>query len=271
MKVRVESLHDGYDGIAEHYDRHWSVHVREPQQRLTRELSLRRGERCADLGCGPGLDTIEMLRAVTPGEVVAVDSSQHMLQIAQRRAHSAGMQLSLQREEAGAFIDAMTPHSYDVITLRFCLGYLDWRRELPRLPPALRPGGRIGLLTILATSAPQAYAAYEEMVQALGLPTVVRSAPSSLSEIEALMREGGGELQTGFTHSFRLHFATGEQLAHFLRDTGIASHPLIDQLGAEAAAMLWARFAEVVEAQRSVDGIPLDFDLAGVVATRRDG
>jgi ubiquinone/menaquinone biosynthesis C-methylase UbiE len=270
METRAESIHVTYDGIAMDYDQHWSVHVREPQQRLTRELALRPGLRCADLGCGPGLDTVEMLRAVAPGQVVAVDNSQVMLITAQQRARAAGLELTLCREEAGAFITAMTERSYDVISLRFCLGYLDWSSLLPRLPLALRAGGRLGLLTILSTSAPQAYAAYETMVRSIGLPSVVRSAPASLSEMEELLRASGATLQSGWTHSFRLMFSSGDQLARFLRDTGLATHPLLDQLSDIAATALWQRFAEVVEWQRTAEGIPLDFDLAGLIATRSD-
>jgi ubiquinone/menaquinone biosynthesis C-methylase UbiE len=270
METRAESIHMAYDGIAVDYDQHWSVHVREPQQRLTHELALRRGQRCADLGCGPGLDTVEMLRAVAPGQVVAVDSSQVMLLTAQQRARAAGLELTLSCEEAGAFIAAMPEHSYDVISLRFCLGYLDWSALLPRLPLALRAGGRIGLLTILSSSAPQAYAAYEIMVSSLGLPSVTRSAPASLAEIEELLRASGATVQSAWTHSFRLMFASGEQLARFLRDTGLATHPLLDQLSDIAATALWRRFAEIVEWQRTPEGIPLDFDLAGLIATRGD-
>jgi ubiquinone/menaquinone biosynthesis C-methylase UbiE len=270
MKTRAESIHVAYDGIAVDYDQHWSVHVRGPQQRLTRELALSRGQRCADLGCGPGLDTVEMLCAVAPGQVVAVDSSQVMLTTAQQRARAAGLALTLRCEEAGAFITAMTERSYDVISLRFCLGYLDWATVLPRLPLALRAGGRIGVLTILSTSAPQAYAAYEVMVSSLGLPSVARSAPASLSEIKDLLHASGATVQTSWTHSFRLMFSSGAQLGRFLRDTGLATHPLLDQLSDIAAAALWERFAEIVEWQRTPEGIPLDFDLAGLIATRSD-
>jgi ubiquinone/menaquinone biosynthesis C-methylase UbiE len=258
-----------YDRISEAYDQLWSVHVREPQERLTRELRLTPGLRCVDLGCGPGLDTIEMLRAVWPGEMLAVDCSLPMLHSVQQRARAENLTVAIRCEEAGAFAAAMPPDSYDVISSRFCLGYLDWRSILPRLPITLRAGGRIGLLTILSSSAPQAYAIYEQMVKTLGLPAVSRSAPGSLSEMEMSLAAGGAETQVSWTHSFRLQFATGEQLAGFLRDSGVASHPLLDQLQTSVATALWRRFAELAERERSSDGIALDFDLAGLVATRR--
>ena len=77
-----------YDRIAAAYDDRWSRHMREPQDRLTQGLHLFRGARCADLGCGTGIETVEMLKQVTPGEVVGVDSSEEMLRAARARVAS---------------------------------------------------------------------------------------------------------------------------------------------------------------------------------------
>jgi hypothetical protein len=87
-----------------------------------------------------------------------------------------------------------------------------------------------------------------------------------LQDIQTRLREVGADVRTGWQHTFRLTFETGEKVARFLRETGIASHPLLEQLPANAAELLWRRFAEEVEIYRGAQGIPLDFELAGVVA-----
>lgn len=266
MKTRPESP-AAYDDLVEEYDETWSIHVGAPQQRLTRELQLRPGLRCADIGCGTGTETVEMLRATAPGEMVAVDCSALMLRAAQLRAHDAGLSLTLERCDAATFI--AEARGFDVVSLRFCLGYLDWRALLPRMPQMVKPGGRLGMLTILATSAPQAYEAYEQMIRGMRLPAVQRSAPESLTEIEEALAETGCEFEAQWLHSFRLLFATGQELARFLSRSGLASHPLLDQLPQDALAMLWGRFAEILESQRTPSGIPLDFDLGGFVARVR--
>jgi ubiquinone/menaquinone biosynthesis C-methylase UbiE len=266
MKAGQQATAMSYDQIANDYDQQWSVHVRVPQQRLTEELRLVPGLRCVDLGCGTGVDTLDMLRLVAPGEVVAVDCSEGMLEVAHERARAARLSLSLQREDATTFLEGAEPQSYDVLSLRFCLGYLDWRTLLPKLPKLLRPGGRVGILTILATSAPQAYEVYDSMIAQLGLPRVTRSAPDSLAIVQKLLRLGGARPESGWTHPFRLYFGTGQQVSSFLQESGIASHPLLAQLSPVAAAALWQRFGELIEAYREPGGIPLDFEVAGLVA-----
>ena len=61
-----------YDNIADLYDVQWSRHVRRPQLRLTRGLLLRPGMRCADLGCGTGVDTLDMAQESSNDMLVAI-------------------------------------------------------------------------------------------------------------------------------------------------------------------------------------------------------
>jgi ubiquinone/menaquinone biosynthesis C-methylase UbiE len=266
MMHRAQPSAAAYDQIANDYDRTWSAHVREPQQRLSRELELEPGLRCADLGCGTGIDTLEMLEAVAPGEVVAVDLSSVMLSTVTERAALCGRALTTRCMDFAEFIASEPSASYDVVTLRFSLGYLDWRSLLPTLPRLLAPGGKLGLLTILSTSAQQAYTVYEQMVAELGLPNIQRSAPRTVGEIADGLRAGRALVESSWVSSFRLEFAGGEQLAGFLRESGIASHPRIDQLPPQVAQLMWGRFAQLAEGQRVGGRIPLDFQLGGVIA-----
>ena len=122
MRHTLARIQAAYDQIASNYDTQWSVHVEEPQRRLTRELQLAPGQRCADLGCGTGLDTLDMSRLVAPAEVVAVDCSPAMLDSAQRRARAAGLTLAVHCQGADDFIAVSADGTFDVVSLRFCLG-----------------------------------------------------------------------------------------------------------------------------------------------------
>ncbi|HET6336489.1 MAG TPA: methyltransferase domain-containing protein [Polyangiales bacterium] len=267
MQNNVELMRVAYDRIVADYDSRWSVHVAEPQRRLTRELRLLPGDRCADLGCGTGIDTLELLKLATPGEVVAVDCSPGMLDTARTRAQTAGFPLTTRCEGADEFIAHAEAASFDVISLRFCLGYLDWRTALPRAARLLRAGGRIGILTILANSAPQAYTTYKHMVSELGLPDVPLTALTSLDPITERLAAGGTVIESAWQHDFRLEFESGEQLASWLQTSGIATSPALPGIPTAAVQALWRSFAERLEAFREGDIVPLDFHLAGVVAS----
>lgn len=270
MRTSIELMQAAYDQIAEDYDRR-SAYLRAPQRRLTAALGLTKGLRCADLGCGTGLETLDMLQCVAPGEVVAVEPSAGMLEAAERRAHAAGLALTTCCRGAEEFVAEADAGSFDVITLRFCVGYLDWRATLPSLPRLLRPRGRIGLLTNLASSAHQAYATYQEMVRELGLPDVAITAPPSLALIEEQLKRGGAQIDTSWTHRFRLWFSSGSEMASWLRESGLATHPALQALPSALAEALWQRFAERIEARREQEGLPLDLAFAGVVASPSNG
>ena len=266
MRTSIELMQAAYDQIADDYDRR-STYMRAPQHRLTAALRLTPGLRCADLGCGTGLETVDMLQRVTPGEVVAVDCSTGMLEAAMRRAREARLSLTPSCHGADEFIAATPANSFDIVTLRFCVGYLEWRNTLPTLPRILRPGGRIGLLANLADSARQAYAIYRDMITDLGLPEVPITAPPSVASLEASLREGGAVIDESWTHKFRLWFSSGEEMASWLRESGLATPPTLHELPIELAQALWQQFAVRIESSREANGLPLDLSFAGIVAS----
>ena len=182
MQNPTRTIAEAYDRIAEHYDLQWSARVRGPQRRLTEGLGLSAGMRCADLGCGTGVDTLDMAQRVAPTEVVAVDCSLAMLEALARRAQHAGLHITACHQGAEEFIATAHTGSYEVLSLRFCLGYFDWPSVLARLPPLLAAGGRVGILTILSSSAPQAYETYQGMMQELCLPQAPLTALDSLEQ-----------------------------------------------------------------------------------------
>jgi ubiquinone/menaquinone biosynthesis C-methylase UbiE len=257
-----------YDQIAAGYDERWSVHIRAPQQRLTRELRLVSGMHVADLGCGTGVDTLEMAKLTAPQPVVAVDCSQKMLDEAQVRARARGLSLRTVCADAEGFVASADPESFDALSLRFCLAYLPWRDITPRLARLLRPEGRLGILTNLSTSTPQALAAYRSMVDELNVPDIAMPVPGSLAELTNSLGQADLCLEHQWTHSFQLWFATGSEIAAWLKESGFITHPTLSGAPEAVQHALWAAFAERIERFREPDGICLDFELAGVVAAR---
>ncbi|WP_424984729.1 methyltransferase domain-containing protein [Microbulbifer sp. S227A] len=100
------------------------------------------GERIVDLGCGNGLLTLELSRAVGPsGRVLGVDASEDMLRAARDRC--AGRDnVALMPGHAGAM--PLAEHSADKAVSLQVFEYLDdLRPALSDLHRVLRPAGRV--------------------------------------------------------------------------------------------------------------------------------
>lgn len=270
LRETTEAEQLPYDRIAEGYDDRWTPHVREPQARLTADLRLRKGERVLDLGCGTGVDTLEMLKQVAPGEVVAVDSSPAMLRTAVSRAEAASFSLTPLCSPAEEVVARLSESSFDVVSVRFCLAYLPWNETLTRLGSLLRPRGRVGLLTNLASSTPQAWKVYTRMSEELEIPCIVPPVPASIGEISELLARGGLETEETWHHRFRIWFSSGLAAVEWMRESGYATHPELERFEPALIEMLSNAFGERLERQfGEPEGVPLDFELAGVIAVRR--
>ncbi len=260
-----------YDRVAAAYDDLWSKHVAEPNARLTRGLALKRGERLGDLACGTGVFTLDMARLTAPGETIGVDYSEGMLAAARERATAAGVRLSLVHAKAEDFLERCAPASLDVVSCRFLLAYVDWKDMLPRVGRVLRSGGRVAVLTSLSTSIPQAHQLYQQFMDAFGATTTQfeTPVPDSGAEVVAALEKGGLVTKDVWDYRIRLWFDNGMQAAHWMRESGYATHPSLGPVSEDALASLEQLFAAGMESFREPQGIPLDLVVAGVIAEKR--
>lgn len=285
-----------YDKVADGYDHLWSRHVAAPNARLTRGLRLRKGERLADLACGTGVYTVEMAHKVAPGEVVAVDYSEGMLASARERAEAEGLALTLVHAKAEDFVAGAGSASFDVVSCRFALAYIDWNEVLPRMGRLLRRGGRVGVLTSLSRSCPQfldlfdryrgsffaawklykhsggsfaqAWRFYSRMKGIFGDAHFIM-VPDTTDNAAERLAEGGLDVTETWTDRMRLWFDSGRASVAWMRDSGYVTHPSVARVTPEGLRFLEALFAEGMETFREERGIPLDLVIGGVIAERR--
>lgn len=103
------------------------------------------GDRVLDLGIGPGVSGIELLRASPRTRVVGIDASSTMLRRARANGAAAGVSLALVRGDAAclpfgdATYDGATGHSF-LYLLR------DGERVLREVHRVVRPGGAVAFL-----------------------------------------------------------------------------------------------------------------------------
>jgi ubiquinone/menaquinone biosynthesis C-methylase UbiE len=284
-----------YDKVADGYDELWSRNVAGPNDRLTRQLVLSRGDRVADLACGTGLFSIDMARRVTPGDVVGVDCSEGMLAAARERADDAGLPLSLVHARAEDFVARAAGGSFDVVSLRFALAYLDWNDVLPRMARLLRPGGRVGILTSLSGSIPQfaelyhrfrkspepawklfrhtrlnlsdTWRIFRQLRETFGEPRFI-AVPDTIEQVATRLEAGGVRRQHLWTETIRLWFSSGREAVEWVVQSGYVTHHSLQYLGPLARSFVEALFSAGIEEYREARGIPLDLLVGGVVAGR---
>lgn len=237
-----------------------------------------------------------MARRNAPGEVVAVDYSEGMLAAARARAEDAGLSLTLVHSRAEEFIARSSPASFDVVSLRFVLAYIDWHEVLPRTGRLLRAGGRVGVLTSLTTSVPQFYQLFDRFRGSfepvwklykhcrMDIPETWKmfrrlretfadgrfiAVPGSAETVAALLSRGGLVPTDTWTETIRLWFDSGDAAVDWIRNSGYATHPALDHVGPKAVRFLENLFAAGMETFREQKGVPLDLVIGGVVAEKR--
>jgi ubiquinone/menaquinone biosynthesis C-methylase UbiE len=284
-----------YDRVADAYDDLFYGHVAGPNARMTRELGLVPGERVADLACGTGAVTVDMAHRVAPAEVVGVDWSEGMLAGARQRAREENVRLHLVHARAEDFVMRAEAHSFDVVSMRFVLTYLDWQAVLPRLGRLLRPGGRVGLMTSFSTSIPQfielyhrfrkspgpawklfqhtnrnlgqTWRIYRQLRETFGEPGFI-TVPESTSDVARSLAAGGLRPTLAFTERVRLWFDSGAEAVGWMHDSGYVTHPSLHHVSPVALRFLQSLFAAGMETFREKPGVPLDLVVGGVIARR---
>lgn len=111
---------------------------------LTRTVEIAAGERVLDVACGTGNAAIPAAQA--GGEVVGLDLTPELLDVAQKRADAVGVEVDLQVGDAEGlpFEDA----SFDVVLSTFgCMFAPRHEVVAGELARVLRPGGRLGIVS----------------------------------------------------------------------------------------------------------------------------
>ena len=104
------------------------------------------GARMADIGCGPGLITIELAEiAGSNGTVAAVDREEDAAATARALLHERGFD-KVEVRVADAWATGLPERSFDVVTLRHVLAHntiADQTRILRHIATLLAPGGTV--------------------------------------------------------------------------------------------------------------------------------
>ncbi len=114
-----------------------------------------------DIGCGPGLQTLELARRTT-GKIVAVDTHQPFLDTLQQRAQAAGLSERISLENASMFALTYQPNSFDALWSEGAIYIIGFEKGLREWRPLLKPGGYVAVTEIswLKPNPPQEVLSY---------------------------------------------------------------------------------------------------------------
>ena len=131
------------DGEVERY-RFMAQLARECEDHWWRLAGITEGAHVLDLGCGPGLVTIELSQVVgATGRVVGVDREDDAVQTARALLDDAGLP-HVEVHRAEAWDTGLTAGTFDVVCLRHVLAHntaTEVTRILEHVRQLLRPGG----------------------------------------------------------------------------------------------------------------------------------
>jgi ubiquinone/menaquinone biosynthesis C-methylase UbiE len=137
----IDHLVDFFDRIAPSYDSWAGGQHERVAARLVEWASPQKGEQVLDIGTGTGLVAHLVSPRVSPGTVIGIDLSDHMLAIA-RSKRSKNVQFLGMAAERLVF----KPETFDLVTMGEALAYLsDPTDALAEAHRVLRSGGRLAV------------------------------------------------------------------------------------------------------------------------------
>jgi ubiquinone/menaquinone biosynthesis C-methylase UbiE len=137
----TDHLVDFFDRIAPSYDSWAGGQHERVAARLVDVASPQKGEHVLDVGTGTGLVAHIVAPRVSPGSVIGIDLSEHMLAIARSRMSKNVQFLGMAAEQL-----VFKPETFELVTMGEALAYLaDPSDALAEAHRVLRPGGRLAV------------------------------------------------------------------------------------------------------------------------------
>jgi SAM-dependent methyltransferase len=128
---------------ADHFDRALAAY----RERFAAAAGVQVADHVLDIGCGTGETTRDAARTATAGSALGVDLSSRMIELARRRAADEGL-TNVTFEQVDAQIHPFEAGAFEVAISRTgAMFFGDLVAAFANIGRALRPGGRIALLT----------------------------------------------------------------------------------------------------------------------------
>lgn len=154
----IEAARVNYDRRARHYETFEGRFERATRDEGLRLLGVRDGERVLEIGHGPGTALVALARAVGPeGSVTGLDLSPRMHDLAAARLAAEGLADRAELRVGSATALPFDDGCFDAVFMSYTLELFDvddLDRVLGECHRVLRPGGRIGIVSLALVEPP---------------------------------------------------------------------------------------------------------------------
>ena len=216
-------------------------------------------EAVLDIGCGAGRTSLDAARDAVNGPVTGVDLSAGLLAIARHRAVEAGVRNAVFRE-ADAQIHPFTPGEHDVVVSRHgSMFFADPVAAFANIATALRPGGRLVLLTWQGIEHQEWMRSFLSVAGVRRSPPTDAPSPLSLSEPERVHRIlGAAGLADVMLTGHRAPMYYGADVDDAYAFVSALQSGLIGEVRGEERERILADLRADVAAHEGPDGVTYD-------------
>ncbi len=237
----------------------------EPVEAILSRLRISGDDRIADLGCGPGENTIELARRALHGTVCGIDLSPAMIEAAQKNQALLSPEIRDRLTfRVGDIANLEADREYSIIFSNAALQWIPHHREvLSRWFRALTPGGRM-VVQMPANDRETAKVslstlAREEQWRAMlsGVDQSFREVPPP-EKYESILRDIGFVEIDCYHHTFHHPMQSPAEVVEWYRATGL--RPFINALPEQSRpAFLDAYRKRLEQAYGTTGALTFDF------------
>jgi ubiquinone/menaquinone biosynthesis C-methylase UbiE len=223
-KSNVDIYRNDFDSCAVEYD---AVPTRKLLGKFTedvlRELNIKPGMCCIDLGCGTGHATEIIDRLVRPnGRVVGCDISKPMLEVAKKRLGSSSVTEFINQDML-TFLHEQQNNSVDLITAFWAIGYSEPSKILKEIGRVLAKSGYVAILVNTQKSLSELQKLVTNVL--LRHPFVLEhippiNFPSDINAFRRMLKPTGLSISALLENSCEQSFNTGESLISWVKTAG---------------------------------------------------
>ncbi|AFZ01565.1 class I SAM-dependent methyltransferase [Calothrix sp. PCC 6303] len=137
MMTELDPVQQEYSRIAHKYDRRWSFYIEATIQATLSRLDIHSGDRILDLGCGTGTLIQNLLKVAPETEIVGLDPSAEMLNVARQKLPAA-----IDLKVGSATSIPFSSNSFDVLISTSAFHYFpNPDLAIQEMQRVLKPGG----------------------------------------------------------------------------------------------------------------------------------